>query len=120
MLFRAFVLGASIVAAGVFALSALATTYAGPKTWNQGWDASSGYDSSPHWFYDNEMTNKSAPYDSRVAFIDPGGNWSYSYTDASWDTWTLIPSPSEAYQKKAYCKNNSAAVYVATCIYKAD
>jgi hypothetical protein len=96
--------------------------YAGPKTWLQGWDQDGPYDggqSGFRWDY-NEMGPKSddACYGactSRVTFIDAGGNWHYSKTDAFNYTQTVIPDGGEHFTKKPYCKNNSSYVYTAAC-----
>jgi hypothetical protein len=97
---------------------AQALTYAGPKTWHQGWDADAFYDGGPWWWY-NEMGNKSCGWIvgcyARVTFINTSGGWTWSHTDIAPDTYTWIPSGSEFYTKKPYCKNNSDMVYTAHC-----
>lgn len=117
---------AALIGAAITVGSALAysTVYAGPKTWNQGWDADSFYDDSiiPSWDF-NEMGPKaddicfisSPPCTSRVTFIDGSGNWTYSHSDDNDWTVTSIPYPSYFYNKKPYCKNNSTYVYTAQC-----
>lgn len=99
--------------------AAFATVYAGPKTWDQGWDQDGPYDSSSDRWVTDGMGSKNCNSGdgcySRVAFIDSSGTWHDSYTDDNVNTITAEPSPD--YQKKPYCKNNSDLVYIATCVY---
>jgi hypothetical protein len=88
-------------------------SYAGPKTWLQGWDASGPFDSaSSQWFY-NEMT-PSCWCRARAAWIDMSGTW---YESNSWPGHTIWSyRPLEKLQPmKPYCKNNSDNVYTAAC-----
>jgi hypothetical protein len=112
-----------VAALAGFAAAAYAdvdVVYAGPKTWAQGWDAASFYDSSAgnRWWWD-AMDQKSCGGNpsclARVAFIKPDGSWTYSYSDSAVATATSPPIGADNYTKKPYCKNNSSLVYVARC-----
>jgi hypothetical protein len=112
-----------VVAAVLFTSSvahAFTLVYAGPKTWLQGWDAEAAYDGGPPWWWYNEMGNKSCGWVvgcyARVTFINTSGGWTWSQTDIAPMTYTWIPSGSEFYLKKPYCKNNSSMVYTAHCL----
>jgi hypothetical protein len=85
------------------------------KTWLQGWDASSSYDTPGARYLDMNMAFKSCRCYARVAFIDTTGNWHKSYTDTA-ETTTTREWDNPYYTKKGYCKNNSSSVYTATCI----
>jgi hypothetical protein len=107
---------AVVAALAIGAATATAEVYAGPKTWLQGWDASGNFDSSGSRWYLDGMSNKSCYCDARVAFIDTGGTWHVSYTDAQLNTGTGECAPGcIGYTKKPYCKNNSSSVYTAYC-----
>jgi hypothetical protein len=109
-----------VAAAVVLALSTIASgstrvynSYAGPKTWLQGWDASGPFDSwDARWWY-NEMT-PSCYCLARVAWIDGSGNWRESNSWADRTVWTFAPIEVDR-RFKPYCKNNSAVVYTAAC-----
>jgi hypothetical protein len=112
------IVGASLVL--VPAALALQLTYAGPKTWLQGWEEAGSYEGGPFYWRINWMGPKSddACYpncSSRVTFIDIPGNWHYSYTDTN--SWTVrgIPEGEQFFYKKPLCKNNSSSVYTAQC-----
>jgi hypothetical protein len=123
MLLISALIGATL---GVSAALAYSTTYAGPKTWYQGWDADAFYDSGviPPWDY-NQMGPKSdnlchyyvdqPKCTSRVVFIDGSGGWTYSHSDDNDWTVTSIPYGWFYYNKKPYCKNNSPYVYTSRC-----
>lgn len=114
-------IGAGLMAVTVPAALAYTLTYAGSKTWLQGWDARGGSDAGLpfRWRIDSmgpKADDSCFPNcSSRVAFILPNGNWTYSYTDNN--SWTVrgIPEGSQYYDKTPYCKNNSSYVYVARC-----
>jgi len=103
-----------VLAAAIGASVALAGNYAGPKTWLPNYDADSSYSTS--WttdsMYSKSCGNQSG-CDARVTFIDGVGNWHASYTDNLPATTTF--DFDNSYSKKAYCKNNSALTYTATC-----
>jgi len=99
-----------VVSALAFASAAAAFTYAGPKTWLPSWDANTGYQTN--WYADTMGGKGTTGYSSRVAFIDPAGNWHWSYTDTLPNT-TTFAGDNASY--KAYCKNNDTVSYVATC-----
>jgi hypothetical protein len=114
-------IGAGLMAVLVPAALAYTVTYAGPKTWLQGWDATGGSDAgTPFRWRIDSMGPKSDDScfpncSSRVAFILPSGTWTYSYTDSN--SWTVrgIPEGSQYYDKRPFCKNNSSYVYIAQC-----
>jgi hypothetical protein len=89
-------------------------TYGGPKTWLPNYDAESNYDApgTYEWFIDIFQNKNPADW-GRVAFIDGSGNWSCSTTSNG--TGTSCTLGSWNYQKKAYCKNNSATTYTGYC-----
>ncbi len=107
------------LAAAQVALAGAAYPFAGPKTWDQGWNASGSYDGGtyPYDVY-VDMNNKSCGGTSgcyaRVALIDGGGTWHCSTTDINTRTWCQILSGYE-FNKKPYCANNSSLVYTAVC-----
>ena len=80
----------------------------------------SAYDTGVfRWRY-NEMGPKSddacfGSCTSRTTFIDAGGNWHFSHTDALSYTQSFIPDGQYFFMKKNYCKNNSSYVYTAAC-----
>ena len=108
----------ALVAARI-AHAGAAYTFAGPKTWNQGWDAQGSYDggSFPYDVYvdmNNKSCGGSGSCSARVAFIDGGGTWHCSTTDTTSRTWCQILSGYQ-FNKSPYCKNNSTVVYTAVC-----
>lgn len=92
-----------------FVSSAFAYTFAGPKTWLQGWDADSTF---AVWYSATMGLKGTSGYSSRITFIDGNGNWHWSHTDTLPNT-TTFNYDSGYY--KAYCRNNDSVVYVATC-----
>lgn len=94
----------------VVVATAFASTYAGPKTWLPGYDAASGYQTN--WYADTMGGKGTTGYASRVAFIDPVGNWHWSYTDTLPNTTTFAGDNGNY---RAYCKNNDTVSYVASC-----
>jgi hypothetical protein len=115
---------AAILAGAVAAIARANTNneYAGPKTWLAGYYASDYFDGTYYggapipWWFINGMYDKScASCWSRITFIKPDGTWTYSYTSTGTVVNESIPSGSEAYEKKPYCKNNDTATYTADC-----
>jgi hypothetical protein len=89
-------------------------TFAGPKTWLQGWDAGGTYDTPPgfQWWY-TEMT-PSCWCRALVTFIDTSGNWHETWSYPSTLVSTFAPQEL-GLRLKPYCKNNSPNVYTAAC-----
>ena len=105
--------GALLLIQGASAFSQ--TTFAGPKTWLQGWEASGWWDTPNVRWQTVDMTAKSCACDARVAFINNVDyGWSCSVTNARLDTGCVL-FYGYGYTKKPYCKNNSASVYTARC-----
>jgi hypothetical protein len=81
-------IGVGLTAIVVSTALAYTETYAGPKTWLQGWDQGGNYDGGgPLYWQVNAMGPKSddgcyPSCSSRVVFIDTSSGWTYSYTDS--------------------------------------
>jgi hypothetical protein len=103
----------SLMAEGASAWSQ--TTFAGPKSWLQGWDASGWWDTPNIRWQTVDMTAKSCYCSARVAFIDNVSyGWSCSVTNSNLDTGCVFFYGYD-FTKKPYCKNNSSTVYTARC-----